>query len=203
MASDAAICPSLVQWRNPEADSEGGHRCGHFRSLALSGSKLCSSRRGPLSQDVSRQLSRTTLARHSLVEGTNPQVAATGRFSFEQRGGIWAVKFDAKRLAVTGATGSGRRSPFATSDGSQCAVFNGGRRYARLHRRQHATRIDRWCGSIEPAKQLPRSKQKAGSNRPTLAGRQARGGEYPGWIRSQSVGLRIRTGHATAADDQR
>jgi len=42
-------------------------------------------------------------ARHPLVEGTNPQLAATGHLVFEQRGGIWAVKFDPKRLAVVGA----------------------------------------------------------------------------------------------------
>ncbi len=43
-----------------------------------------------------------TRATHALVDGTNPQLAATGDLLFERQGGIWAVGFDAKRLAIVG-----------------------------------------------------------------------------------------------------
>jgi dipeptidyl aminopeptidase/acylaminoacyl peptidase len=48
-------------------------------------------------------IERRTLARHSLVEGSHPQLASSGDLIFEQEGRIWAVKFDAKRLAVIGS----------------------------------------------------------------------------------------------------
>jgi hypothetical protein len=62
-------------------------------------------RRGPFPASVGvgriEALELPTLARHSLVEGTNPQLAATGDLLFEQHGGIWTMRFDAKRLSVT------------------------------------------------------------------------------------------------------
>jgi len=81
-----------------KADNDGGFAQPHF----ISGSKVVLVRTGTPLLGRIEALELPTLARHSLVEGTNPQLAATGALLFEQRGGIWAVKFDAKRLSVTG-----------------------------------------------------------------------------------------------------
>ena len=40
---------------------------------------------------------------HVLLEGSSPQVAPGGELVFHRHGGLWAVPFDAERLAVTGA----------------------------------------------------------------------------------------------------
>jgi serine/threonine protein kinase len=43
-----------------------------------------------------------TRARHTLIEGSTPRLAATGDLLFARQGGIWATRFDSKRLAVVG-----------------------------------------------------------------------------------------------------
>jgi eukaryotic-like serine/threonine-protein kinase len=43
-----------------------------------------------------------TRARHVLVDGNSPQLAATGDLLFEREGGIWAVGFDAAGLTTVG-----------------------------------------------------------------------------------------------------
>jgi len=84
-------------------------------------------RTGPILRGRIQAIELATLVRHSLVEGTNPQLAATGDLVFEQGGSLWAVKFDMKRLAVTGAPvpvvesirSTGGKSLFSTArDGS-------------------------------------------------------------------------------------
>jgi hypothetical protein len=82
-----------------KADKDGGFAQPHF----VAGSKAVLVRRGSPFTGQIEAIELSTLARHSLVEGTNPQVAATGDLLFEQRGGLWAVKFDQRRLIVTGA----------------------------------------------------------------------------------------------------
>ena len=81
-----------------KSDAGGPFAQPHF----VRGSKAVLVRTGPLPGRI-EAVDLQTLARHTLVEGTKPQVAATGDLLFEQRGAIWAVKFDATRLAVTGA----------------------------------------------------------------------------------------------------
>jgi hypothetical protein len=66
---------------------------------------------------------------HPLVEGTSPQLAATGDLVFEQGGDIWAARFDSKELAIVGTpirviesvlvtTTSGQAMFSTASDGS-------------------------------------------------------------------------------------
>jgi serine/threonine protein kinase/Tol biopolymer transport system component len=43
-----------------------------------------------------------TRARHQLLEGSSPKLAATGDLLFVRQGRIWATKFDTARLAVVG-----------------------------------------------------------------------------------------------------
>jgi hypothetical protein len=43
-----------------------------------------------------------TLSRHALVEGRSPRLSADGDLLFEHAGGIWAVGFNAERLAIVG-----------------------------------------------------------------------------------------------------
>jgi tRNA A-37 threonylcarbamoyl transferase component Bud32 len=45
----------------------------------------------------------STLKRHPLVEGTAPQLSATGDLLFQQQGALWAVRFNPGRLAIEGA----------------------------------------------------------------------------------------------------
>ena len=68
----------------------------------ISGSNTVLVRIGPAIRARIQAIELATLARHNLVEGTNPQLAATGDLLFEQGGSLWAVKYDAKQLAVTG-----------------------------------------------------------------------------------------------------
>ena len=87
--------PELILQRDPD----GPFAQPHF----VRGSKAVLVRTGSPIAGRIEAVDLQTLARHTLVEGANPQVAATGDLLFEQRGAIWAVKFDATRLAVTGA----------------------------------------------------------------------------------------------------
>jgi len=43
-----------------------------------------------------------TRARHTLVDGSTPKLAASGDLLFIRQGGIWATKFDSRRLEVVG-----------------------------------------------------------------------------------------------------
>ena len=65
------------------------------------GSKVLLARSGTVpGQIVALDFDRRV--RHPLVEGTNPQIAATGELLFVRGGNLWAIRFDAKRLAVIG-----------------------------------------------------------------------------------------------------
>jgi hypothetical protein len=93
VSSDGGI-PELIL----KADSEGAFAQPRF----LPGSKAVLVRRGSVTAGHIQAVELQTRTRHLLVDGTSPQMAATGNLLFEQRGRIWAVGFDAKRLAVTG-----------------------------------------------------------------------------------------------------
>jgi eukaryotic-like serine/threonine-protein kinase len=105
-----------------KADNDGGFAQPHF----ISGSKVVLVRRGTPLLGRIEAVELLTLARHRLVEGTTPQLAATGDLLFEQQGGIWATKFDTKRLSVTGVPVPIVASVRATAGGAQFSTAGDG-----------------------------------------------------------------------------
>jgi dipeptidyl aminopeptidase/acylaminoacyl peptidase len=81
-----------------KADRDGAISEPYF----IPGSNTVLVRIGPALRSRIQAIELATLARHNLVDGTKPQLAATGDLLFEQRGSLWAVKFDTKHMAVTG-----------------------------------------------------------------------------------------------------
>jgi eukaryotic-like serine/threonine-protein kinase len=70
----------------------------------LPGSKvvLVESRRPP-NPGYIEAVALETRSRHRLLEGSSPRLAPTGELLFVRQGRIWAVRFDATRLAVVGS----------------------------------------------------------------------------------------------------
>jgi tRNA A-37 threonylcarbamoyl transferase component Bud32 len=59
--------------------------------------------RGAASRSYIEAVDLDTGARHKLIEGSSPQLTSAGDLLFQQQGGIWAIRFDVTRLAVSGA----------------------------------------------------------------------------------------------------
>ena len=59
--------------------------------------------RRPPNQGVIEAIDLQTRSRHPLVEGTSARLTASGDLLFTRQGQLWAIKFDATRLAVIGS----------------------------------------------------------------------------------------------------
>ena len=79
-------------------------RIGQFREAeVLPGSKaVLVQNRQPPNPGYIEAVELATGTRHRLIEGASPKLAASGELLFVRQGKIWAVPFDAARLAITG-----------------------------------------------------------------------------------------------------
>ena len=77
---------------------------GQFREAeVLPGSKaVLVQNRQPPNPGYIEAVELATGTRHRLIEGASPKLAASGELLFVRQGKIWAVPFDAARLAITG-----------------------------------------------------------------------------------------------------